>query len=390
MQQSFYAKLERNEKYILICCFFLFSVNGLFAMILGSLLPLISAEYDLSNTVSGALISAHQAGNLTAGFLAGILPFYLGRKNALLCMLIFVVAGFIIMITIGNPIWLLIGFLFTGLSRGTISNFNNSMVNEISGGRLSALNLLHSLFAIGALSAPFLVIFSTNIAGDEGWKIAALIIAGLVIIAAILFTQAKIPNIAKKERKEKLSYKFLREKRVWINLGIMLFYLCVEATVNGWIVTYFINAGIMSRQYAQMLASLLWFVILIGRLSIVFTRDRISKKWILLFAALGTAAFYATLLATRNITVITLAIAGLGFSMAGIYPTVISNLSKTIKDYPQSLGVLLLMGGVGAISMPIITGTLSDWFGVFAGMSAVIVAIVLMLICVILEIRKSI
>ena len=280
---------------------------------------------------------------------------------------------------------LLVGFLFTGISRGCISNFNNAIVNEVSGGSTAALSLLHSIFAVGALSAPFLVIWSTNLAGDEGWKISALIIAGLVAVAVILFSRAKLEDVAKDKRKDKLSYKFLRIRRVWYNIGILFFYLCVEATIMGWIVTYFIDAGIMSRQYAQTLASLLWLMILAGRISIVFAKDKVSKKHILLFASAGTAIFYVLLLTTRDVTLITLAIAGLGFSMAGVYPTVIANVSNTIKDYPQSLGVLLLMGGIGAITMPIVTGALSDRFGIAAGMSAVVVAIVLMLVFVLLE-----
>ena len=386
MKQSFYSQLDTSEKYIMICCFFMFAVNGLYAMSLGSLLPLISAEYGLSNTVSGALISAHQAGNLAAGFLAGLLPLYIGRKRALLFLSSFVIFGFIIMVLTGNPIWLIIGFLFTGISRGSISNFNNAIVNEVSGGSMSALNFLHSIFAVGALLAPFMIILSTGAAGDDGWKIAALIIAGFVSLSVLLFSRADIKDVAIGEKKEKLSYKFLKNKRLWFNVGILFFYLCVEATIMGWLVSYFVNAEIMSRQQAQSLASLLWLVILIGRLSIVFTRDRISKKYILIMATSGTAIFYVTLLLNRDVSIITLAIAGLGFSMASIYPTIISNVSKTIKDYPQSLGVLLLISGIGAIAMPIITGALSDRFGVLAGMSAVVAAIILMLVFVVLEV----
>ncbi|MCL2568232.1 MAG: MFS transporter [Oscillospiraceae bacterium] len=386
MSQSFYAKLDPANKYILFCCFFMFATNGLYGMVLGSLLPLISAEYGLSNTISGALLSSHQIGALIAGFSAGILPLYLGRKKALLFLCTFVIVGFTIVIITGNPVWLIIGFLFTGISRGSISNFNNAIVNEVSNGSAAALNLLHSVFAIGALSAPFLVIWSTNLMGDEGWKLAVLIIIGFVTAAILFFSRAKIAESTKEQRKEKLSYQFLRNRWLWYNIGILFFYLCVEATVNGWIVTYFVNTDIMSRQYAQMLASLLWLVILAGRLSVAFSRDRIPKQWILIGTSIGTALFYILLLATRNLTVITIAIAGLGFSMAAIYPTTIANISKTIKTHPQSLGVILLTSGVGAISMPLITGILSDRFGLVAGMGAVIVAISLMLLCVILAI----
>ena len=65
--------------------------------------------------------------------------------------------------------------------------------------------------------------------------------------------------------------------------------------------------------------------------------------------------------------------------MAGIYPTTISNTGKFIKEYPMSMGVLLVLGGVGAIIMPIVTGSLAEKFGIFAGMSAIVVAIVLMI-----------
>ena len=386
MRKSFYSELDPNGKYIMLCCFYIFALNGMYTLVLGSLLPLISAEYELSNTFGGTLLSVHNAGTLFAGFIAGIVPFYLGRKRALLFLCSFVVVGFVIMVSSGNPIWLLIGFVFIGISRGSIANFNNAIINEVSGGSMSALNFLHSMFAVGALLAPLLVMFSTR-AGDEGWRVAALTIAGLVAIAIALFSRANFGELAQAQRKEKLSYKFLKNRRLWYNIGILFFYLCVESTVNGWIVTYFISDGIMSSQYAQTLAALLWLVILIGRLSIVFFGERVSKAQILILATTGTALFYILLLSTQSLTVITLAIVGLGFSMAGIYPTVIANVGTVIKDYPQSLGVLLLISGIGAIAMPLATGALSDRFGMFAGMSAVVIAIVLMLTLVVIELR---
>lgn len=83
---------------------------------------------------------------------------------------------------------------------------------------------------------------------------------------------------------------------------------------------------------------------------------------------------------------ITVSIMGLGFFMAGIYPTTISNTGKFIKEYPMSMGVLLVLGGVGAIIMPIVTGALAEAFGIYAGMSAIVVAIILMMVCAFLNI----
>ncbi len=170
-------------------------------MILGSLLPIISTEYDLNNTVSGGLISAHQTGNLIAGFIAGILPIYLGRKKAILFLCTFVVIGFSIMMSTGNPILLIMSFLFTGLSRGSISNFNNSVVNDISNSSPSALSLLHSIFAVGAILGPFLVLISTNTFGSQGWRFATGIIIILAIISMMLFSKMKIDPSPIQEKK---------------------------------------------------------------------------------------------------------------------------------------------------------------------------------------------
>lgn len=48
-----------------------------------------------------------------------------------------------------------------------------------------------------------------------------------------------------------------------------------------------------------------------------------------------------------------------------------------------------MVGGIGAIIMPIITGALSDAFGILAGMSAIVIAIILMIFCVVLNVLSK-
>ncbi|SMP54158.1 MFS transporter [Anoxynatronum buryatiense] len=378
---SFYTHLTSDEQYILKCCFFVFAVNGIYAVMLGSLLPLISSEYSLSNTISGSLLSAHQVGNLAAGFIAGILPVYLGRKKAILFLCSFVAVGFIIMMTTGNPVWLLLGFLFIGISRGSIANFNNTVVNEVSDSNPAALNLLHSIFAIGALTAPFIVILSMHLGGAGGWRIATGFVVFLVILAMGFFSRMNLDDTARKKRKV-TSYEFMKNRNFQVGVGILFFYLCAEAAITGWLVKYFIDAGIMTTAYAQVLNALLWTVILAGRLTCTYIGSRIPKEKLLTAMGLGFALFYLLLLSTRQVTVITIAIMGLGFSMAGIYPTTVASVGGTLKEYPMAMGILLIISGIGSVMMPIITGALSDQFGIFIGMAAVVMAIALMMVSV--------
>lgn len=385
---SFYEKLDDKNRYILKCCYYVFAVNGLYGMIMGSLLPYISESYHLSDTVSGSLLSAHYVGNLLASFIAGVLPLYFGRKNAIIFLSSFVSAGFILMITTGNPFLLLLSFFFTGLSRGSISNFNNSMVNEISESSPAALSFLHSIFAIGALLAPYLVIASVKSFGFSGWKVAGIVIVILTVISLILFSRMDMPRLQKKE-KVKVSYEFLKEKNFWILAGLLFFYLCGESTINGWLVKYFVDSQILTIGYAQFLASLLWVGVLLGRLAVSAKGDLFPKEKILFVLTIAMTIFFGILLGTKNQMVITVAIFGLGLSMAGVYPTTIAASGNFIKKYPMAMGILLVIGGIGSIVMPLITGSLSDHLGIFYGMAAIIVALALTILCVFLYSRSE-
>ena len=81
----------------------------------------------------------------------------------------------------------------------------------------------------------------------------------LSLITVILFSLMRIENKkARKGGKGKISYSFLKYPHFWISTGILFFYLCAETAINGWLVTYFKDTGIMNTNTAQALSSILW------------------------------------------------------------------------------------------------------------------------------------
>jgi hypothetical protein len=76
-----FQKLSKDPQ-LLAIVFFAFFSNGMMSTMIGSILPLMTAEYQLSYTVGGMAISAHQAGNLLACFVSGFLPYAIGRKKS--------------------------------------------------------------------------------------------------------------------------------------------------------------------------------------------------------------------------------------------------------------------------------------------------------------------
>ncbi len=372
---------QKQKNFIFAACFYAFFMNGIIGLILGALLPMIKTTYNLSYNMSGLLLSAHSIGNLVSSYIAGLVPFYLGRKTSVVLLSCTASLGFFGMIITGNPIFLFISFLLTGIGRGSVSNFDNMIVNETSYGDPKALNILHSFFAIGAFVAPFLVIaFTRN--NPDSWKFSTAVVVILSLITVILFSLMRIENKkARKGGKGKISYSFLKYPHFWISTGILFFYLCAETAINGWLVKYFKDTGIMNTNTAQALSSILWLVILVGRLTCAYLSKIISKRKILLFTSIGTALFFILLLSTKNIIIITACIIGLGFCMAGIYPTTIANLGDVIKSKPMAMSMILTIAGIGSIVMPAITGQVAQNVGIFGGMAVITVAVFLNFVC---------
>ncbi len=383
-KQSFYRGLNKQDQLLLTSSFFTFFISGIYAMVFGSLLPYLSESYQLSDTMSGLLVSFHQAGNLLAGLIAGILPIYLGKKRSILFLCSFVLLGFLMIIFTGQPLFLLLAFFAIGISRGSISNFDNQMVNDVTKSSPAALNLLHGLFAIGALLAPFVVMIPTTVFGNQAWKISCGILFLLALLSqgALFKMPLKDEPVPIEKKQTQISYAFFKDNYFWITIMILFFYLCVEAAVSSWLVTYLVDSHILSIGQSQTIASLLWFAILIGRLICGFYGDRLKRSHLLLIISLGTIFFYFLLLSTQRFALISFATLGLGISMGGIYPTAMTVAGPSISAYPMAMGWLLIMGGIGGIAMPFVTGILSSNYGIFAGMLAIIGALAFMLISV--------
>lgn len=379
-------------------CFYTIFVNGGLALILGAILPFMRETYELNYKMAGLLISFHSIGNLISSFVAGVLPVYLGRRKSILLFSILGFLAFLLMVFTGNPILLLLAFLMTGLNRGAVSNFNNGIINEIATGKGWALNLLHSVFAIGAFIAPFIALFFTR-NNPDGWIYAALILAALCFIEVITYGFMPIPNNSPAEKikeKQKMvrdennsyvqvktDWGFLKNKYYLTACGILFSYMCAEQAINGWLVTYFKDSGIMTGSVAQSMASLLWIVILLGRLLHAYLSNVMKKSILLFMSACGYLIFFILLLIGRTTNPVIIGTIGVGFCMAGLYPTTIASVGKIIKEYPMALSVLLTITGLGGILMPAIIGAVADTVGILGGMSVVIVSVIITFVFII-------
>lgn len=385
---DFWKRMDSNSRRIMLICFYAFMCNGTVAMLMGSMMPDLKEAYGISETMKGLFISAHSAGNLIAGFISGLVPLWLGRRRSIMVLAVLAYIGYAMTLLMGNPVWLLLAFLMVGMGRGSVTNFDNRMSNLLTGGSPVSTNLLHASFAVGAISLPMLFLVLRN---AISWKAGVLLVVVLGVIEFLLYGTMRLEDDHPSRQDKKNSTMVFLKNPSFLILAMMMFcYLCSEYTLNGWLVTYIQSkeslvagleaAGRTMTAFSQNMASLLWAVMLVGRLVCAYLSGRIHQKKLMLASAVGCCIFFVCLMRSETIGMVTFSVAALGLCMAGICPMIYSDAAIFTNTYPMATSALLAIGSIGAIIMPTVVGSLAEHFGFFAGMGAILVTVALLLV----------
>ena len=369
-------KVKAQDVPLMYTIYFAFFTTGMMSTLIGALLPFLKEEYQLSYVLSGAVISAHQIGNFIALLIAGYLPYVIGRKKSTMTLALGIIIGFLLVTLTGNPIVLLFAFLLTGIGRGTMSNITNVVMSEIAQNKAASLNLLHASFAVGAFLAPFLALLSTTVFGVY-WRISAWTLVLFEVFVIFFISRSSLSGKPKTKQVDG-GRDFLRNGGFWLNTFILFFYLCGEASVIGWLVTYFNDTGRLSPSLAQTTSSALWICILIGRLVCATLAGRMNRNLLLVVLGFLQVIFFIMLISVQQIGLIYFSLFGFGLAMSGTYPTTLSTMDKRFNSSTIATGTCIATATLGAITMPIIVGTVAQATGIAGGLATISLSILCM------------
>ena len=370
-----------QKKSMFYRCYYGFLINGMVVLFIGSILPYLIRDTGISYGIAGGLLSAMAIGNLCASLLYPILSKKLGRKRTVV-MLAALFPICLAAITLLPPISILyLCFFLMGIGRGSVSIFNNSIINDYGDDTPAALNILHTFFAFGAFLAPFLT--SSMISLSFSWKHILYFVILLYFSSLISFATMPLKKEEPILKKEKIiatnnAKPYLKSFQFYCMGLVLFFYMGVENCVNGWFVTYLQNIGIMSDSYATNLISVTWIVIMVGRLTCAWLSEKVPKKLLLLINCIGSTLSLFLLISSQNIILITIAMAFIGFFLAGIYPTSIASAGTLLKGSTSGMSLLMAMSALGGIIAPQIVGWIADFAGISGGISFLVIDAVLM------------
>ncbi len=373
---------EKEKRMQFLCSYGVFVINGMLALSIGSLLPFIRDARGLDYAFCGLIVSLHSVGNLISSFVAGALPVVIGRKKSILLFNAFFALSYLLIIFGNSNFCIALAFCMTGLARGATSNFCNTTINNLAPGKAWIINGLHAMFSVGAFAFPILLTVLT--AGNAGgWVYACYFMLVMGILSWILYYILPVENDKIEKTDKGSNFAFFRELLFYLCTLTLFFYLCAEQGVIGWMVTYFKDSGLLDASLSQITASVLWIMILAGRLTTAWLSTKVPKERLLLVMGVGIVLFFFLLLFSRSTPWIVFGIMGFGYSMAGIYPTTVSFSGGIIQKYPLAWSFILTLASIGSIVMPSIIGKIAETAGIFYGMSSIVAVVLIDLACII-------
>lgn len=385
--KQFFASIGRRKTYVVIELFLVYLVLGIGLIMLGSVLPDLRTAYALDYKTGGTLLSIQSVGYLGVGLVTGVLSVKLGLKRAYLILYALMPVGFIMLLTGSAPLWLMAAMLLTGLSKGAVTDYNNRIMSEYANGNAMPLNFLHAFFAFGACVAPLLVLFCQGL-GANGWRIA-MSAASVLLVGALVF--GLFMQIDSEKPAEGYhapaggGFGFFRERLFWQTTAIGFFYQAVEASMMGWLTSFYVDSGALDTGTAQIVTALLWIALLVGRFSCSVIAAHYKPWQMILVMCIGIAAFLALLVCGTALPVLLAATIGLGLCMSGMYGTSVANASAIFSRYPASMGIFVTLTGVGAAVAPTAVGLVADLANIRFGFAVLLIAAVLLVIAAIIN-----
>lgn len=350
---------SRFQKIVILIILYLGFISlGLPDQALGVAWPSMRGFFGLPLDAAGVLLFFAAILSAVSSFCSG----YFLKRYSIITVL--VVSCFLTIIGLGgyglapNWLFLILATIPFGVGAGAIDAGLNDYVAKNYSSR--QMNWLHGCWGIGASLGPAIMTYA--LVSKDSWRYGYLLIVTVQITLLLFFiTTAGFW----KKVKPGVSVNILKPSPKLLSLTpilsmLMFFiYTCVEASISIWFYSVMVEQRGISVAMAGTWLVMYWSFLTIGRFSIGFFSNRLGNRRIITYG-LGGALFFIGLLMWSNNLVTMLSLCGLGFCLAGIYPSMMHEtpqrfghkLAATMTGYQAgmaALGVALLAPLVGII-----------------------------------------
>ncbi|ABF39539.1 major facilitator superfamily (MFS) transporter [Candidatus Koribacter versatilis Ellin345] len=343
---------------------FLITIHAIYVLVgiantmLGPLLPLLAARWQLSDRQSGMFFLVQFVG----GFAGAICSTNLAKRFPLHSIasagLFLTAIGFA---GLAAPAQLVayVSIFANGFGLGLVSPTLTAAVSEaVPQHRAAVLNLLNFVWALGAITAPNLVLIALR---QSGFSVPGML-RGFGLVLAI--TALLVPRVITTRPAEEAVAAELPSStwRLIVACGVLIFvYVGIENGVAGWLPTFATRVHRFTVERSALLQDTFWTTFLIGRFCAPAVLRVVAERMLLTLSVCLAAIGTALLLTTNSPQILFVAVMAIGVGCAPVFPTAIALLSHRLSGQSGTkLGYMFASAGLGAAFFPYCIGALSS------------------------------
>ena len=367
-------------------------VFGVVMALLGAVLPLVSARLGFDLAQAGELFLVMNFCMLLCSLGVGPAMDRFGMKAPMALGPVAVGGALVMVASAGSFQVLLVAVALLGLGGGALNSAANTLVADLhtdAARKNAALNLLGVFFGFGALLLPFVIgslLHRIGLAYILGT--AAVLCAGVAACCAWLrFPAAKQGSGVAGEA----VLGFLRRPIVW---GFALLLFCEsgnEFLLGGYISTYLAREIRLTLSAASYALAGFWAAIMVSRALSSRLLLRVPGHQVVTLSAVVSALASGVLAAAGSALMAVLAVAVLGFALAGIYPTTLGLAGARFAEHSGTVfGILFTVAMAGGMTLPWTVGQIANAYGMRMGLAIAPAAflVILALLAVILRLER--
>jgi len=269
------------------------------------------------------------------------------------------------MILLSSGPWLLgiASICILGVGHGITTpagNLRTAEINPLSSA--ASLNVLNSVWGVGAMSSPFLIALAKNV-NHTSWFLFGTA-AGLFVLLAVLAITRFTPDIRAQLAQNAPGSSFWSSRILPLICALFFIYVGTEQSFGGWVATYAHRVEPSQQTLWTMTPAFFYGALLLGRAlappALKFANETTVAIAGLSIALLGGLA----LVSARNMTMIVAgAILG-GLGLASIFPISVALLQRWFGESARDAsGAVFASGNMGGAILPRVVGDVSNRFG---------------------------
>ncbi|NLC50604.1 MAG: MFS transporter [Bacteroidales bacterium] len=352
------------------------SLFGISMMVMGALLPLLSAKFSLNTVQATTLVAFLPVGMLIGSTIFGPIVDRYGYKALLIVSSALVLLGLEGMMLFEDILLVQLSIMGIGLGGGILNGETNAMVSDIydETKRESKLSFLGIFYGIGALGIPLLLSNLGNIYTYSQIirSLEVFFVIGIIYCIVITYPLPKHQQGFPIRK----SFKLLRNKQLLFLSFILFFQSGIEGSTNNWTVLYLVNNAFTSQETALLSITVMILALTMARIILVWLLKKIDPNKILIFSILLAIVGYLLLIKpTYTTTLIGMACIGMG--LASTFPIVLGKIGSLYSSLSgTAFSIALVIALIG-------NNILNSMTGVFTGTIAPVLYPLLMIVSLI-------